>query len=136
MLNQHKLTNWHGTGTDTGHVLRQRAEVQFAASIDRRLGAFIAKLALDPKLSAAEITRRAGRYAEELGMRRPSYAAVRLLVADARLEARLKAEERSWADVLIGVATRADHPDVIVDKYVGLLNKHLPEDYGIRHERR
>ena len=110
--------------------------MQFAASIDGRLGAYIAKLAVDPRLSAAEITRRAGRCAEELGLRRPSYAAVRLVVGDARLAARLKADERSWADVLIGVASRADHPDVIVDKYVGLLNKHRPEDYGIRHEKR
>ena len=110
--------------------------MRFATSIESRLGAYIVELTRDPKLSAAEITRRVGQRAEELGLRRPSYAAVRLLVGDARLAARLKAGERSWADVLIGVASRADHPDVIVDKYVGLLNKHLPEDYGIRHERR
>jgi hypothetical protein len=107
--------------------------VHFAAQIDPPLAAFIAKLARDDRtLSVAEINRRAGGRAEEQGQRRPSYAAVRLLVDDARMGG----EERSWTDLLIGVATRADHPDVLTDKYVGLLNKHLPEDYGIRHDRR
>jgi hypothetical protein len=69
--------------------------VRFATSIESRLGAYIVELTGDPKLSAAEITRRVGQRAEELGLRRPSYAAVRLLVGDARLAARLKAGERS-----------------------------------------
>jgi len=107
--------------------------VQFAAQIDRKLAGFIAKLARDERtLSIAEINRRAGRRAEERKLHRPSYAAVRLLVR----EARRGGEERSWIDLLIGVAMRTDHPDILTDKYVGLLNKHLPEDYGIRHERR
>ena len=104
--------------------------VRFASSIQPQLLPYINRLAKERTLSAAEITRRAGDRAHVLGLPRPSYAGVRLLVVDARAP---RWEEPSWGRLIVDVATRNRHPDVLTDKYVGLLNKHLPEDYGVRH---
>jgi len=101
--------------------------VRFAASIDPNLREYLAGLARDRRLSIAEINRRVGERAEALGGRRPSYAGVRLLVGDVRM----LPEEPSWAELAWSVAWREKHPDVLVEKYAGLLNKHLPEDAGL-----
>jgi hypothetical protein len=106
-----------------------RSTVRFAARIDLDLLALIHRLAKNKDLSIAEINRAVGTRAEELGRRRPSYAGVRLLVRDVRMYP----EEPSWARLLWNVNMRVDHPDVLLDKYVGLIaTKNLPEDHGIR----
>ncbi|MGN6800242.1 MAG: hypothetical protein ACTHKS_19090 [Gaiellaceae bacterium] len=73
------------------------------------------------------MNRRVGDRAEALGRRRLSYAAVRLLVNDVRA----RPEEPSWGEVAWRVAWRRELPDVLIDKHVGLLNKHRPEDWGL-----
>jgi hypothetical protein len=103
--------------------------VRFAARIDPDLLALIHHLVKNTDLSIAEINRRVGTRADALGRHRPSYAGVRLLVGDVRMYP----DEPSWARLLWNVNTRVDHPDVLVDKYVGLIaTKNLPEDHGIR----
>lgn len=103
--------------------------MRFAAPIDPDLRAFIHRLARDRSLSTAEINRRVGELAESLGRRRPSYTGVRLHVRDVRMFP----EEPSWGELLWNVTTRAAHPDVLIDKHVGLIGtKNLPEDHGLR----
>jgi hypothetical protein len=104
--------------------------VRFAAQIDGRLRRYLDRLARDRRLSIAEVNRRVGERAEATGRRRPSYAAVRLLVRDVRMFP----EEPSWGELALRVASRDDTPDVLIDKHLHLLDKHLPEDYGIRGE--
>ncbi|MGZ4340414.1 MAG: hypothetical protein ACXVQ3_10190 [Gaiellaceae bacterium] len=104
--------------------------MRFAASVDGQLKRYLERLARDRTLPVAEINRRLGERAEAAGSFRPSYAAVRLLVRDVRMIP----DEPSWGELAWRVAWRQDTPDVFVDKYVGLLNKHLPEDHGIRNE--
>jgi hypothetical protein len=106
--------------------------VRFAASIDGELRRYLERLAGDRSLSAAEVNRRVGERAETLGLSRPSYAGVRLLVRDLRMGFR----EPSWGSLLLDVDARIRTPDVLVDKLSGLLDKNLPEDYGLRGERR
>jgi hypothetical protein len=102
--------------------------VRFAAAIDDDLRRYLERLAADAALSVAEINRRVGERAETLGSPRPSYAAVRLLVCDLRPAYR----EPSWGSLLLDVGLRIRTPDVLVDKAVGLMDKDLPEDYGLR----
>ena len=106
--------------------------MRFASAIQPELLPYLSRLSKDRGLSAAEITRRVGERARVLGLHRPSYAGVRLLVQDARI----KPEEPSWGTLALEVATRQRHPEVLIDKYVGLVNKHLPEDAGIRERKR
>ncbi len=101
--------------------------MRFAASIDPSLREYLVSLARDRTLSIAEINRRVGERAEGLGVRRLSYAGVRLLVGDVRM----LPDEPSWAELAWSVAWREKHPDVLIDKYACLLNKHLPEDAGL-----
>ena len=101
--------------------------MRFAASIDPNLREYLGRLARDRTLPIAEINRRVGERAEALGRRRPSYARVRLLVGDVRMIP----DEPSWAELAWSVAWREKHPEVLMDKYAGLLNKHLPEDAGL-----
>jgi hypothetical protein len=110
--------------------------VRFAASIDAPLERYLERLARDLTLSPAEITRRVGDRAQAAGRPRPSYAAVRLLVVDMRADLRARAAEPGWGEVLLDVAFRARPIGAIEDKAVGLINKHLPEDWGLGDERR
>jgi hypothetical protein len=105
--------------------------VRFAASIDDEARRYLERLADDGSLSIAEINRRVGERAATRGSPRPSYACVRLLVRDVRMGYR----EPSWGSLLLDVGLRIQTPDVLIDKMVGLTDKNLPEDYGLRGER-
>jgi hypothetical protein len=104
--------------------------VRFTAPIDPPLRRYLERLARDRALPIAEINRRVGERSESSGGRRPSYAAVRLLVRAARL----RQEEPSWLDLYLRVAYAHESPEIFVDKKLGLLDRHLPEDYGLRNE--
>jgi hypothetical protein len=98
-----------------------------AASIQPQLLGYIRRLAKDRALPAAEITRRAGERAWALGLHRPSYAGVRLLVRDVRMYP----EEPSYLRLALDAQWGALIPFRWEDKYTGLLTKHLPEDAGL-----
>lgn len=98
-----------------------------AASIQPQLLGYIRRLAKDRALPAAEITRRAGERAWALGLQRPSYAGVRLLVRDVRMVP----EEPSYVQLALEAEWGGLIPERWGDKHAGLLNKHLPEDAGI-----
>lgn len=103
--------------------------MRFAAAIEPDLRAYIHRLARDRSLPMAEINRLVGERAESLGRPRPSYTGVRLHARDVRMFP----EEPTWGELVWNVATRVDHPDVLVDKYTGLIaTKKLPEDHGVR----
>jgi hypothetical protein len=67
-------------------------------------------------LCAAEICRQAGETAQGLGLRRPSYEQVRLLVR----RARRRPPRVSTGDVLLDIAFRVRHPDALVDHLAGI----------------
>ncbi len=102
--------------------------MRFAAAIEPDLERFIVRLAADRSLSIAEINRRVGARAEATGRFRPGYSAVRIVV---NLERPLW-REPSWGDVLLDVASRTKTPDIIGDKILHTMDRHLPEDWGIR----
>jgi hypothetical protein len=104
--------------------------VRFTAPIDPPLRRYLERLARDRALPIAEINRRVGERSESSGGRRPSYAAVRLRVRAARL----RQEEPSWLDLYLRVAYAHESPEIFVDKKLGLLDRLLPEDYGLRNE--
>jgi hypothetical protein len=106
--------------------------MRFAAPLTPPLQKYLVRLACDRSLSIAEINRSVGERAEAIGGRRPSYAAVRLLVGDVRM----RPDEPSWLDIYVDVAYHVRPMSAFEEKATGGLNKHLPEDYGIRHERR
>jgi hypothetical protein len=75
----------------------------------------IERLAERPYRSA-EICREIGDTAERLGLRRPSYEQVRLLVRQARRRPR----RVSTGEVLLDIALRARHPDAFVRHVSGV----------------
>lgn len=74
-----------------------------APRLDRRLVAALGKLD-DPSLPIAETCRRAGELPEHLGLLRPSYQQIRVLVhaERQRAEARRAARELGW-DIYLGI---------------------------------
>jgi hypothetical protein len=88
--------------------------VDFAPRISRRLRREIERLA-DRSLTAAEITRGVGTTAEALGLRRPSYQQVRVLVR----EHRGRPKQPSTADVVLDVALRVRPPISMLDHLAG-----------------
>jgi hypothetical protein len=87
----------------------------FAPRISPRLVETIVRLD-DRSVPIAEICRRVGREAERLGLHRPSYQRVRVLVHEARRIRR----GPSTSSVLVDVAFRARPPEAIVDHLAGL----------------
>jgi hypothetical protein len=83
--------------------------VKFAPRISPRLVSFLDRLAARD-LSAAEICRQVGDEAERLGLTRPSYQCVRLLVKEAR---RLPAG-RSAGEALAGIAYPFKPPTILL----------------------
>ena len=89
--------------------------MRFAASIEPRLKEYLERLARDRGLAIAEINRRVGERAETMGLRRPSYSAVRLLVRDVRTIP----EQPSWLDLYLRVAYGHENPELLTDKLRG-----------------
>jgi hypothetical protein len=70
----------------------------------------------DRRVPIAEVNRRVGQEAERLGVRRPSYQRVRVLVHQLR---RVRKRPRTAA-VLLEVAVRARPPDAFLDHISGV----------------
>ena len=87
----------------------------FAPRIPIRLAKEVGRID-DGKLPIAEVCRRVGAAAEFLGVPRPSYESVRLLVHDARARRTARAESR---DVLVGVALYTRPPTDLLDHVAG-----------------
>jgi hypothetical protein len=70
----------------------------------------------DPSVPIAETCRRVGREADRIGVARPSYERVRLLVHESRRIRR----GPSTASVLVDVTFRARPPDALLDHISGI----------------
>ncbi|HEU4942216.1 MAG TPA: hypothetical protein VFT18_03060 [Gaiellaceae bacterium] len=88
---------------------------RFAARIPDRLLRRLVKLD-DRRVPIAETHRRLGAEAERLGLTRPSYERVRMLVHESRRWRR----GPSTATVLVDVAFRVRPPDAIADQLSGI----------------
>jgi hypothetical protein len=86
-----------------------------AARLTPRLLAELGRID-DGRLPIAEVNRRLGEAAEQLGLRRPSYARVRVVVHEQR---RLRARP-STLEVLVEVSTRARPPGAVLDHIAGI----------------
>jgi hypothetical protein len=93
----------------------------FAPRISPRLLRVLACLD-DHRVPIAEINRRLGAEAERLGLRRPSYQRVRILVHQLRLYRR----RPTTARVLLEVAFRARPPIALLDHVSGVGVPELP----------
>ena|SRR6185312_12077739 len=100
--------------------------MRFAAPLRPVLRDELVRLART-RATAAEITRALGDLAWKHGLRRPSYARVRRLVAEERSRIR----EPSWAEVAADVALRNRSAYALVDKADGTLPR-LSEDAGLK----
>ena len=94
----------------------------FAPRISMRLLDEIDRLAARPE-RAADICRVIGERAEEQGFRRPSYEQVRLHVCRARRRPRAV----STGEVLLDVALRVQHPDVLIQHVSGTRTRFRPK---------
>jgi hypothetical protein len=93
----------HEVGTDTVQEGRQSSHVVLAAPrISPRLLAALARLD-DETVPIAEISRRVGAEAERLGLPRPSYQRLRVLVHELRDE---RQPEPGYGEVLVDIALR------------------------------
>ena len=97
-----------------------------APRIDPRLVAAVARLD-DPRQPIAETNRRIGRLAESLGIPRPSYQQVRLLVHAERDRQRRR---RAVLELLLEVDVRARPPEALLE----LIHPLLDEDAGLVDE--
>jgi hypothetical protein len=91
--------------------------LRFAPRISRRLVAAIERMD-DGKISAAELNRRVGSEAEKLGLPRPSYQRVRVLMLDSRHRRRRRGP--STGEVLVDVAFRNRPVEAILDHVSGV----------------
>jgi hypothetical protein len=131
VLNQHKrrfrasltLQSWHEVGAVGAQFDRDASRVRFAASFDPRLARVLRRLPLDVPIAAT--WRDLGRAAAGLELERPSYACVRLHVADERLR---RAERRATVEVAATLAfTRSIAPnvDAVAAQYHDRVQRHL-----------
>jgi hypothetical protein len=95
-----------------------------AALVDARLRERLAVLD-DGTLPIAELNRRVGAAAEELGLMRPSYSWIRLLIHEQR-ERRRKVGP-STGRVLGEISTRARPPQALLDHISGIGVRELRE---------
>lgn len=84
-----------------------------APRLDSRILAAVAWAHRDER-PIAETNRRVGRVAEELGLSRPSYEAVRRVVHDVRASRR----RPDAGDVLLAIAFRSRPPEAIMELFV------------------
>ena len=87
----------------------------FAPTISPRLLEALVELD-DRSVPIAEVSRRVGDEADRLGLTRPSYERIRVLVHESR---RLRARP-STASILFDLATRARPPDAFLDHVAGV----------------
>jgi hypothetical protein len=110
--------NRGGFGTVRIHLARESSTVRTtrsAARVSPRLLEALGRLD-NPALPIAEVHRRLGKEAERLGIARPSYERVRVLVHELR---RLR-RGPSTASVLIDVALRARPPQAFLEHVSGV----------------
>jgi hypothetical protein len=88
----------------------------FAPRISPRLLEALVKLD-DRTVPIAEVNRRLGRHAERLGLARPSYQRVRVLMHQSR---RVRGRNPTTAAVLFEVAVRARPPEAFLDHVSGV----------------
>jgi hypothetical protein len=88
-----------------------------AARIDGRLRERFAALD-DASIPIAEVNRRLGAAAEAMGMMRPSYARVRVLVHEQREEQMRRGP--STGRILVEISTRARPPESLLDHVSGI----------------
>ncbi len=100
-----------------------------AARLSPELVRLLERLARED-LSVAEIHRRVGALALELGVTRPSYERSRQLVQELRLEPLVP----SWGEVLLDVDLRLRPPTAILDKAAGTWP--MAEDAGLYRKAR
>jgi hypothetical protein len=91
----------------------------FAPRLSRRLLEAIARLD-DPRLPIAETCRRVGSRAHELGLPRPSYERVRVLVHAVRAARKRPRRQPSTASVLLDVALSVRPPLALLDHVAGI----------------
>jgi hypothetical protein len=72
----------------------------------------------NPALPIAEINRRLGAEAQRLGLTRPSYERIRVLLHEARLIRRRR--DPTTAQVLVDIAFRLRPPEAILDHLAGI----------------
>jgi hypothetical protein len=87
-----------------------------AARVPPRLLAALVRLD-DRTLPTAEIYRRLGAEADRLGLTRPSYERIRVLLEESR---RIRRNRPTTAHVLVEVALRARPPEAILDHVSGI----------------
>jgi hypothetical protein len=87
----------------------------FAPRLSPRLLEAIVRLD-DRRVPIAEVCRRVGAEAEHLGLPRPSYQRVRVLVHEARRAPR----QPTTPGVLLGIAFRSRPPEALVDHLSGV----------------
>jgi hypothetical protein len=92
--------------------------VTSAPRISRPLLAALARLN-DPALPIAEVNRRLGAEAARLGLTRPSYERVRVLLQEAR-QARRRRRGPTTAQVLVDIAFRLRPPEALLDHLAGI----------------
>jgi hypothetical protein len=93
--------------------------LHFAPRLSPRLLEAIARLD-DPRLPIAEVNRRVGAEAARLGLPRPSYQRVRVLVNTIRDARRRARRQPSTASVLLDVALRVRPPEAILEQMAGV----------------
>lgn len=94
----------------------------FAPRIPQRLLEALARLD-GPGVPIAEINRRLGQEAERLGLRRPSYERIRVLVHQLRRFRRMRPTTTS---VLLDVLWRTRPPEALLDRLAGIEVPRLP----------
>jgi hypothetical protein len=91
--------------------------LRFAPRVSRRLLAAVERLD-NGKMTAAELNRLIGAEAERLGLPRPSYQRVRVLMLESRRHKRLRGP--TTGEVLVDVAFRARPIDAALDHLSGV----------------
>jgi len=90
----------------------------FAPRIPPRLLEVLVELD-DPDLPLAEINRRVGAEAERLGLQRPSYERVRVILHESR-RLKIRRRQQTTLSVLVDVMFRVRPPEAVLDHLAGV----------------